>query len=198
MKILVLMPLNERMVYAATGIYRYLPDDKKDITFSMPMFMEYAVDTKICEDWLHALFLASITAREFYKNNEDCIIIGNLPINMKFDMIFNFQDIEVDLPYQDLGIMKFIEVINQSDADEDSKNFLLKYLVDLYSADASTMPLHNCHATAEFLSNMMDSDPHLEKFEEEKLQSLAELYKLFGRKKVDSEWNGGFNNGYSA
>lgn len=190
MKILVLMPLNERMVYAATSIYRHLADDKQEMTFAMPMFMEYAVDTKMCEDWLHAVFFAEIAARNFYEKHNDCIIIGNLNKNMKFDMIFNLQDLDEDFPYEDKGIQKFIEVINQSEADEESKSFLLKYINNLHTNEDSEMPLHNSRATAEFLSNMIDSDPHLEKFAAEKEKILQELYGVFGRKKVEDKWKG--------
>lgn len=46
MKILVLMPLDEKNTYTAAGIYKALPAKVKDITFSMPMFMDYIVGTK--------------------------------------------------------------------------------------------------------------------------------------------------------
>lgn len=50
MKILILMPCSEAWTYHATGIYKALPQDVKEITFAMPMYMEYLVDTKISQD----------------------------------------------------------------------------------------------------------------------------------------------------
>ena len=47
MKILVLMPCDERMTYIAAKIYKELPDEIKDITFSMPMFMDYLISSKV-------------------------------------------------------------------------------------------------------------------------------------------------------
>lgn len=178
------MPLDERMVYAATGIYKHLPDDKKDITFSIPMFMQYLVTTKTCGDWLHAVFLAQIAARNFIKEHKDYIIIGNVDANNKFDIVFNFQDIEEDLPYEDRALNQFKEVIENSDSIE-SKELLLGYIGNLHVASESNMPLHNCRATAQFLSNLIDSDPHLEQFETAKKEAIEKLYAIFGKKVVE-------------
>ena len=184
MKILILMPMDERMVYAATGIYKYLPDDKKDITFSIPMFMQYLVTTNTCGDWLHAIFLAQIAAKHFIEQHKDYIIIGNVDANNKFDVVFNFQDIDEDLDYEDKALDKFKEVINNSEEVE-AKNFLLSYINNLHLASESKMPLHNCRATAQFLSDVIDSDPHLEQFESQKREAIDKLYDIFGKKVVE-------------
>lgn len=47
MKILVLMPCDERMTYIAAKIYKELPNEIKDITFSMPMFMDFLISSEV-------------------------------------------------------------------------------------------------------------------------------------------------------
>lgn len=47
MKILILMPLDEKWVYMATGLYKALTAKAKEVTFAMPQYMEYLIDTKI-------------------------------------------------------------------------------------------------------------------------------------------------------
>lgn len=56
MKILVLMPLDERMSYYAAKIYSELSNEIKEITFSMPMFMDYMITTGAAQNWIYALF----------------------------------------------------------------------------------------------------------------------------------------------
>lgn len=181
MNILVLMPLNERQVYAATGIYKNLPTDVQEKTFPMPMYMQYLISTKRASNWMEAAIFSIACAINFCKQHEEVVILGNLPMDKKsFDRVYNFQDIEQNMPYKDEAINKLIETIGDSDSDEDSKNHLLKYLGNLHVADESEMALHNCRATAGFLGKMSTSDPHLERFKEEEAEVLAQLYSVFG------------------
>ena len=84
------------------GIYKGLPHELQDKCFCMPVFMDYLVQTKLVENWGYALFDTLLAAKKIYEVGEDdLIIIGNTDKNYKFDAIFNFQDIEEDLPFKD-------------------------------------------------------------------------------------------------
>jgi hypothetical protein len=153
MKILILMPCDEQHVYAAAGIYKALPNEMKDITFPMPMFMDYLIENKIVGNWIMAFFDSLISMKNIYNAamNRDLLIIGTAPVDMEFDIVFNFQDIEQDLPYKDAFLEKIREAVK-------SDEMLLKMVSNLYSADASKMPLHNCIATADFITKYMKTD----------------------------------------
>lgn len=159
MKILVLMPCDEQHVYAATAIYQALPADVKKQTFAMPMFMQYIVTVRHLNNWVEAFFDTFLGMKAVYKTAEqekdDLIVIGNAPRNLKFDVVFNFQDIEEALPYED----KFLEKIKEICSDEP---VLLRTIADLHKADESIFALMNCTATADFLAAYLQTDPHLE------------------------------------
>ncbi len=162
MKILVLMPLDEKWVYMANGIYRNLPQEVKDITFAMPMFMQYCITTKAVPNWLYATFDALVAVRNAYNaaGEGDLIVIGNCDKKLEFDAIFNFQDLAIDLRYSDLLMEKTKDLVK--DAED-----LRSYVDNLYTADDSKMPLHNCLATANFLTAYLQTDPKLEEIKKE-------------------------------
>lgn len=169
MKILVLMPLDEQHVCAATYLYDRLSDRAKKCTFAAPCYMEYLVENKLVTDWLEALVDASYTIYQilvdpsrFNKGgdfNDDVIIFGNAPkdCGVKFDAIFNFQDIERDEPYKDLFLEKFF-ALTKDKPEEDLAPFK-PYLGNLYTAQDSSMPLHGCTAAANFLSSYLETEP---------------------------------------
>lgn len=163
MKILVLMPCDERMVYNAAKLYQELPKEIKDITFNMPMFMDYLVNVKIVDNWVMAFYDALISAEKLYaaaqKSKKDLIIFGNMPLNLPFDAVFNFQDAEEKLPYED----KFLEKIKEIVADEP---ILAACVEKMHSAEESKLSLINCKASAEFLSKYIKTDPKLEEIKE--------------------------------
>lgn len=161
MKILVLMPLDEKYVYAATGIYKSLSKEMKDITFAMPMFMQYAISTKISPDWVYAAFDTIVSAESIYKTasankDGDLIIIGNIDKKYEFDAVFNFQDIEDDsLEYKDYFIEKVKDVVKDSE-------ILLSKINNLHDASESKMSLKDCKATAHFLENYIKAKAKVE------------------------------------
>ena len=159
MKILVLMPCDERMTYYAAKIYKELPNDVKDITFSMPMFMDYLISSKIVGNWVYAFFDSFVSMKNIYKTaakqKEDLIVFGTAPKNMKFDAIFSFQEDAEQLPYKDLFLGKVKEIVK----DEPK---LTAYVENLYSAEDSQFNLYNCKATAGFLAEYLKTDPKLE------------------------------------
>jgi len=170
MKILVLMPLDEKSTFMSAGIYKYLSDDVKDHCFSMPNFMDYAVQTKISQNWTYALFNSIVAAESVYKTAEkegdDLIIIGNMPTSYHFDLIVNFQDLAESLPYED----KFVEKIKELAKDEE----ILMNKLNLYENKDSSLAMHNVEATAKFLSDYIKTDPHLEKIKEEYEEKLKQ------------------------
>lgn len=150
MKILVLMPLDERLVPAATAIYQALPKEVKDITFAIPMYMEYLVKSKIESSWEEAVVRSLFSSKKLLdvlKPEDDYILIGNAPKDFKFDAVFNFQDIDESLPYKDVFLEKVKSIFNVEEAP-----LLQNLLGNLYDGSASTFSMHNCVATADFLS----------------------------------------------
>lgn len=99
--------------------------------------------------------------------NDDYLLIGNAPADVKFDAIFNFQDIEVDEKYEDKFLEKVAELVK---ADES----LYTLVSNLHTADESKMCLHNCIATADFLAAYMGTDPQpqLDKIKEKYEETL--------------------------
>lgn len=85
----------------------------------------------------------------------------------KFDVIFNFQDPDKDLPYEDKYLQKLREVFNVQ---------VLKDALTMYDASASTMTLHNTDAAAAFLSAYLETDPRIDDIKA-KYQDLLEKFK---------------------
>lgn len=173
MKILVLMPLQEQSAYMAMGIYKALPAEVKDKCFCMPAFMDYLVVSKICPNWEYALFDTLFASQKILEvPDEDVIIIGNVKKDYQFDAIFNFQDLNEDMKYND----PFLDTMREKVASEE---LLANMVNDMYRAEDSRMTLHNCQATADFLAAYLGTDPHLDDLKkeyEEKLKALKESY----------------------
>lgn len=155
MKILVLMPNDEQHVYASAGIYKALPAELKEITFPMPMFMDYLIQNKIVGNWIMAFFDSLISMKNLYKTaaaqNDDLIVIGTAFNDMEFDAVFNFQEIEESLPYED----KFLDKIRDAVKSDEKLSGLVN---NLYSGDKSKLALQDCVATADFLTKYMKTD----------------------------------------
>ena len=169
MKILILMPCSEAWTYHATGIYKALPQEVKEITFAMPMYMEYLVDTKISQDWIHAYFDSAVTVKALYKaaqmKNENLVVIGNTIKDLEFDAVFNFQDEAFDMEYDDKFISKLDELVKEIPE-------LKSYTAGLHEAHESKMPLHNYVATADFITDYLQTDPQLDRVKEKYLGRL--------------------------
>ena len=169
MKILVLMPCDERQLYACYKIYQGLNEKAKDKVFFTPMFIDYLLQTKIYSKWIEAFYDTLCRVKQVYNQNENFILFGNIDKSCKFDAIFSFQDLERTLPYQD----GTIEKIKQLDFIKSDPQ-LLAPLNALYSADdVNQIPLTNCSATAELINKFFDSDPQLDKIKAEYQLSAA-------------------------
>ena len=175
MKILILMPLDEKWSYLAMGLYKALPSKYKDRTFSMPMFMDYLVQTKVAENWTYALLDAVSSAKHLYEasKDDDFILIGNIKRDFKFDKVFNFQDEFIDSAYKDNFLEKIRELVK-----EDS--LLTNFLDNFYNNEDSTMPLHNIDASAAFISDYMQTDPHIDEILEEYKQKQKKWEEKYG------------------
>lgn len=160
MKLLLLMPCDEKFTYLATGVYKALPAEWKEKCFCMPMFMQYVMETKLTDNWTKAFFYTMVAAEQLYESSgkEDFLLIGNIGSEYPFDAVFNMQDEGEALPYQDLFIEKVKEVVKD-------EPMLVNYIAALHGADESKMALQNCTATADFLVRYIESDPHLEKID---------------------------------
>lgn len=169
MKILVLMPCDERQLYACYKIYQGLNEKAKDKVFFTPMFIDYLLQTKIHSKWIEAFYDTLCRVKQVYNQNKDFILFGNIDKNYKFDAIFSFQDLERTLPYQD-GTIEKIKEIDFIKNDPQ----LLAPLNALYSADdVNQIPLTNCSATAELINKFFESDPQLDKIKAEYQLSAA-------------------------
>lgn len=185
MKILVLMPCDEQHIYAAAGIYKALPDELKQVTFPMPMFMEYLVTTRVADDWVGALFYALLSAKkltiaaaqEADQDNNHLIIIGNTNADLEFDAVFSFQDIEETMEYKDVFIEKLIDLVA-------SEAPLVDQLKNLHTKEEVKLPLMDCVASADFLSKYIKTGvkTKLEKLKQEYEEEIKKVSKLKGVK----------------
>ena len=79
MKILVLMPLDERQVFHAMGLYAALDSATKAKCINMPGFMDWAILVGKAKNWEDALLKAIITADKAIRQKEqEDIIVTNL------------------------------------------------------------------------------------------------------------------------
>lgn len=161
MKILVLMPCDERMTYVAAELYKNLPNSAKDVTFSMPMFMDYLVSSKMVGNWVVAFFDALISMKQVYKasGKDHLIIFGTAPKDLEFDVVFSFQDSEHALAYKDVFLEKIKEMVVEDE-------LLTSKVAALYGVDDVKYALTNCSAAAEFLASYLKSNEKLEEFYE--------------------------------
>ncbi len=166
MRILVLMPVDEQHVPAATAIYQARPPEMQKICFPRPRYRQYLVSTHMARNWEQGMagtFLAAkdmVTKRR--KRKEDWVLIGNINRNFsQFDAIFNFQDIEADLPYED----KFLEKAKTRYEGSPDRGKYIELFSNLYEAKDSQYQLHNCKATANFLTDYYNSSHSLAKLE---------------------------------
>lgn len=183
MKILVLMPCDEQHIYAASGIFKALPEELKECCFPMPMFMEYLVTTKVANDWIDALFYALLSAKKLtiaatQEAQDDAkdhlIIIGNVEKGCgEFDAVFSFQDIEETESYKDVFIEKLTDLVA-------SEAPLVDQLKNLHTVDEVKLPLTNCVASADLISKYIKTGVktklnQLQKEYEEKIKEISVL-----------------------
>lgn len=160
MKILVLMPCDEKMVYWAAEIYKNLEEDIKDNSFFVPMFMDYLIQTKQTENWVYALadglISANLLCKKADEEKKDIIIFGNASSDIKFDKVFSFQDGEVIAPYLDFFIEKTKTIFT------DAEDFI-ELLENLHTKNEVKLMLTNCKATATLINDLIKSQVDLEK-----------------------------------
>ena len=170
MKILVLMPLDERQVYNCVGLWKAFVAAQgqkwtSDNLFFMPLYMDYLTTTGKSVNWMEAAGQAIISAKEMVSSSKSIIVFGNLPVDAAtFDYIFNFQQNDQAIPYKDL----VLEAICKT-AQESNDDYLKQLFSNFYTADASIMALQIFTATAGFLSKWYTS--------EEQVDTVTERYK---------------------
>lgn len=155
MKILVLMPLDERYVYASWGLYKQLSAKAKEKTFNMLGFVDYLHQT-FKGPWNAGVGAAIKSADGVYASYD--IVFGNMSKFAKFDIIFNITDGQTEEPYEDRVIKKLEEEI------------MSKF--ELHTADESKFCLVNFEAAGKLISRLYENG----KASEEKLEELKEEY----------------------
>ena len=183
MKILVLMPLDEKYTYTALGIYNNLPYEIKQKCFMMPTFMDYLVTIKLAPNWEQAAFDAIVAGEKLYevatKQNDDIIVIGNINKDYTFDAVFNFQDEKVEERYSDSFLDRLAtKIAASSELTEEERSLLSKHINNLYVADDSKLLLINFTATADLLTAYLKTDPKLDIIKEEYERKIKELKEL--------------------
>ena len=167
MKILVLMPCDERAIHASAEIYRNMSKETKEKSFFMPLYIDYLRQMSLSRTLIEAFYDALVSAKMLIKSateDDDLIIFGNVGRDLcEFDVVFNFQDIEESLPYSDKFLDKVKEIVVEDD-------LLYSYVSNLHLADESKMALHNCAATADFLGAYIKADV------EKKVKRIKEEY----------------------
>ena len=181
MKILVLMPLDEQHVFAATAIYHYLPKYLQDRCFSLPMYRQYLRDCKLERSWEEAVVRTLYDSDKLLKvltPKDDYILIGNASANMKFDAVFSFQDIDKAEPYDDKFLVKIRSIFGKNDKNIDN------LIYNLHDEPESKRDLTNCKATAQFLADYIKTDTEAA-IEQVKQRYNADVIKKYERKPIN-------------
>lgn len=156
MRILVLMPLDERAVPMSMALWRELPSELQEQTFNVVGYMDYLVQSKLVGNWVTAMFYSLMAAEKVIKatdKNENLIVFGNTNKKYKFDIVLNMQDMEVAEPYKD----NFLEEVKSIVLPTNEKP-LIKLIDNTYDASASILSLINIDASAALLVDLIKSD----------------------------------------
>ena len=177
MKILVLRPIDEQHVFAATAIKHFLPQDLKDNCFAIPRYRQWLIDSKLEHSWEEAAVRALFDSDRLLaalKPQENYILIGNAPSSVRFDAVFSFQDIDTTLPYNDRFLAKIRTIFGKSDEE------IYNIIYNLHEAAESSLNLTNCKAAAQFLADYCKSDEPIK----EALKAASEKYNRTLRNKL--------------
>ena len=151
-KILILTPLDETNVYTNAALTRILAD--KCSVFSVPMYADYLLQTKIAENEQQAIIFALASVKHWLDTvkgmNRDVVIIGNCTKNIDFDMIigFNKQSLKLE-PDIDLRLKKMQEQFIYSGELE-------QIVKDTYNEDDCESWLIDTEFTARFVLEYLD------------------------------------------
>lgn len=154
MKILILMPIDERCVFASMGLYKRFNPELQKSTLNLVGFADYLYQTKKCR-WEHAA--ATALSKDVPVEDYD-IVIGNTEKCKEFDLIFNLYDGENDVPYKDYVIEKVEQLLDRK--------------FELHTAEESKFCLRNFDAAADLLNSLYTKG----KLKEEKLQEIEKEY----------------------
>lgn len=109
------------------------------------------------------------------KPQDDYILIGNTSIKYKFDKIFNFQDIDKSMPYQDKFLEKIRSIFGHNTPEIDH------LIYDLHEDKESTLALTNCRATADFITDYIDAGAGSDNFDKIKKKYDKEILEKYGK-----------------
>ena len=168
MRILVLMPCDERQTYQASGLMKYLDKEAAKYTFSMPMYMDYLRITKLVKNEFSNYCYTALAAKKLVEasiqHDEPLIICGNVNKNYSFDAILTFMDGEETQPYEDKFLDKIRSQLDFSDADLSK---LKDYFLNLYEDKDAIFRMKDWKAAAEFISKYFKSNQKLEEVKAE-------------------------------
>lgn len=153
MRILILMPLDERCVFSSWGLYKEL--ENKDKVLNLVGFTDYMYQTRGKKDLWEVAVASTINSID---SSSYDIVIGNASIEDKFDIIFNMTDGVNQEPYEDLCIKKGEELLNCD--------------FNLHKAEESKLCLIDFKASAELINSLYRDG----KDSEEKIQEIKKRY----------------------
>lgn len=145
MKILVLTPFNKSGAMLCTQIWEQLNPDIQHIGFSVPMYMQYLIETKQAEGLPEAYFYSMKAAELVYhQSQKDLIIFGNMSTDFEFDVIFNLRENDREF---------FVEALREVVGDE--SELLAHFLTNQHSEKESVLKLKGVDETANFLNRYL-------------------------------------------
>ena len=157
MKILILMTLDERYVYASWGLWKNLDEDIRPKALNLLGYTDYLNSLNSYKgNW--ELCVAQVFMAILDEEKDD-IVIGNAPITEKFDLVFNLTDGEHEESYVD----KYMEILEPK----------LERQFNLHTAEESRMCLVNLKAAGKLISKLYKNRVNLES----ELQKIEQEYK---------------------
>lgn len=155
MRILIYTPLNTKeCIPTVRMMAKFIAELPKANTFSVPGFMDWAIETKKVKNF-EAAYLYSILAvsRIFKKDDTDYIVIGNAPTDIKFDVIIGFNSDN--------------ELVAKHDFDRDELRLkfkgdpkISKLLDNLYTEENCESHLVDINAIVQFIKDVLKNGPN--------------------------------------
>lgn len=145
MKILVLTPFNKSGAMLCTKIWEQLSPDIQKIGFSIPMYMQYLIETKQAEGLPEAYFYSMKAAELVYnQSSKDLIMFGNMNADFEFDVVFNLREDDREF---------FVEALGEIVGDE--SELLSHFLTNQHTGKESVLKLKGIDETAKFLNTYL-------------------------------------------
>ena len=148
-KILIVTPLDETNVFASAEIFKKI-SPVCDV-FSVPMYADYLLTTKIASSEEEAITLALSTVKKYMESphKEDVVVLGNAPKDIKFDAVISFNKNERMEFEEDLRLLAMQKRYKSSEE-------ISQILNNVYAAADCESFLMNGQLTAQFICDYLN------------------------------------------